>query len=221
MPGFVCKGFMLAGMLSICLAAVGCSPAEEERGEETIEKKVDEKVDEKPEVKAPEKTEVSFTRETAVQHIEQVTRLELTGPDKKYQELMQAVMEGVDNTAVEQQENIMIYKAYVKQVYGPFFTEDALNQFISAGAFQYDFFNDAVFEMKPVKLEVTQSDIQTADNQFTIDAVVEVSAPGLETEQFPVEGRAFISKKDGRIGVYQLGHIDSELRAHLLMLENR
>jgi len=209
---------MLAGMLSICLATVGCSPAEEERGEVTMKKKVEEK----PQVKAPEKTEVSFTKETAIQHIEQVTRLELTGPDKEYQQLMLDAMGGTaDDNSVEKQESRMKYDAYVKQVYGPYFTEDALKQFMSAGAFQYDFFTDAVFEKKPVKLEVTQSDISTADNQFMIDAIVEVSAPGLEPERFPVVGRAFISKKDGRIGMYQLGEMDPELRAYLVMLDNR
>lgn len=158
---------------------------------------------------------------TAIEQIEAVLENVLNGPDKEFQKLAQAAMGGTENDeSAEHREDIVKLENYLSDKYQPYFTEDGLKQFSVMGALQYHYYFDADYELKLVDTEVKQSEVDTASNQYHIKAVVELISPNQEPSTHTVEGRAIISKKEGKIGDFYLGQKEQTLHDQLNELDN-
>jgi hypothetical protein len=133
--------------------------------------------------------------------IKKVLELEFTGPDEKLMDLM---WNPKYKTVVDGQEENKEFDQYLKEIYGPYFTDSGLHSFIAAfGGTQYQTYAyNAGYQLsfKGVTTEQNENNRRL----YTFVAKVGYQKSGEEEKTVNVEGKVLIS--GGKIGEFQYGN---------------
>jgi hypothetical protein len=135
--------------------------------------------------------------------IQKVLELQFTGPDEKFNELLENPKYRVVKNGVE--ENLEFDK-YVEEVYGGYFTESELDFFMRAFGTSYQIFaydNGYKLSFKGVTIEQHE----TISNRYNFTAQVGYQKDGGKEETAEVEGIVlFSTKEEGEIGRFKYGN---------------
>lgn len=150
-------------------------------------------------------TEAEETGVQSEQAIRAVIEKEFTGPDEKYIELWDAVVEtDTSDSDMSQEEYVATLErpeyqelmSYMEETYAPYFTENGYDNFIRAFAFMYTR-HDQEYELNTSNIEITQSENGETLYNFTFQ--VNYTDQYGESSQFDFAGRAIVSE-EGKIG---------------------
>ena len=131
--------------------------------------------------------------------IQAVLEKEFTGPDEEYLRLEEAVEEKVKDLSEEERQSfpeLEDLRAYVREMYVPYFTDSGLDSFINA------FHHPMVDKISIDHIEVVQSENENAPKNYSYTAQVEYEENDGDStilEIFEISGTAICSE-EGRIG---------------------
>lgn len=147
------------------------------------------------------------SEEINIKTVESVLKLEYTGPDKEFIQLNENIRYASANpteaeVAIEQIDRKKVY-SYVRSLYEPYFTESGLDNFIThMGAYLRHHQNEKEVPMSIEEMDVKQSEIKNASNQYHFTAQVALETPREGKLLYEVSGKAIFSE-EGKIGRIQ------------------
>lgn len=151
--------------------------------------------------------EASNSEKINIKTVEAVLKHEYTGPDKEFIQLNENIRYASANpteaeVAIEQIDREKVY-SYVRSVYEPYFTESGLDDFMrNMGAYLRHHQNAKEVPMSIEEMDVKQSEIKTASNQYHFTAQVALETPREGKLIYEISGKAIFSE-EGKIGKIQ------------------